>query len=498
MPQPDDEVIQSSPRELQQRFPPLPIHSEESSGTTRLLLICHAESVHHRYGGLQHEDSGLTAQGWEQTTAVADWLQTYEQIDKLISTSQLSSRLTAQRIGQKYGLNATVDSRLPVTVEESWSGSPPDGSGEQNGFASFCHEIVSAVREILEENWGHSVALVAGAPLISTLLRYFFGSQQIGIELSPTAISEVSYENQSWRLRYCNRLEHLGRIALAPAVADERPPEDESLLDELRTTRLVYNRLAATYTGVDLVGHTGELTVPATELIQFAGFEPDRRILEVGSGSGHLALELAKAGAREVVGVDISPAMLERAEYLRLSQDHNEMSHRVSFRLAAAHRLPFQAARFDAAIARLLLHHMNKPQRVLTEIARVLKPGSVLVLAELVGSDDPVKRATQNAIESRRNPSHASIPTAAGLRDRLTAAGLSIEKEKQVSIERRAGEWLSDLSLDESTQAAVLEMMEASIETDAADMQVRRTEDDLVFTQHLLLLRARTAPASQE
>ncbi|HRA68951.1 MAG TPA: methyltransferase domain-containing protein, partial [Caldilinea sp.] len=82
-------------------------------------------------------------------------------------------------------------------------------------------------------------------------------------------------------------------------------------------------------------------------LLKFAQIPKDLSVLDVGTGTGQLAMWLAEEGAREVVGIDISPAMLEAAELLRLST-RSAGAKRVSFRLAPAHALPFRDERFDA------------------------------------------------------------------------------------------------------------------------------------------------------
>ena len=73
-----------------------------------------------------------------------------------------------------------------------------------------------------------------------------------------------------------------------------------------------------------------------------AHLPPEVRVLDAGTGGGLFALLLAEDGAREVVGVDISPVMLEVAEFNRLSRTTTHAA-RVSFRLAPAQALPFGA-----------------------------------------------------------------------------------------------------------------------------------------------------------
>jgi putative heme iron utilization protein len=128
---------------------------------------------------------------------------------------------------------------------------------------------------------------------------------------------------------------------------------------------------------------------------------------------------------------------------------------------------------------------------------RLLKPGGILILAELLGADDPVKRATQNTIEARRNPSHAAALSAEQYRKVVTNARLTIETETVAVYEQDLEEWLTDLQSNPATRSIVREMMEAGLETDAAGLKVRRHSGKLVFDRRLIYMRAvKPAPTS--
>jgi ubiquinone/menaquinone biosynthesis C-methylase UbiE len=62
-------------------------------------------------------------------------------------------------------------------------------------------------------------------------------------------------------------------------------------------------------------------------------------------------------------------------------------------------------------------------QAILAELARLLKHKGILVLADLLSVEDPVKRATQNAIEERRDSSHVTVFSLEQARRLVAAAG---------------------------------------------------------------------------
>jgi ArsR family transcriptional regulator len=98
----------------------------------------------------------------------------------------------------------------------------------------------------------------------------------------------------------------------------------------------------------------------------------------MGTGTGRL-LELCAPVAEHCIGIDASPAMLALARN-RLSRP--ELGH-CRVRQADAYRLPFPAATFDAVLAQMLLHHAEDPAAMLTEAARVLRPGGLLIVVDL-------------------------------------------------------------------------------------------------------------------
>lgn len=458
---------------------------------TRLLLICHAESVQRRFGNVSLNDTGLTALGWEQASALADWLRLHESLDSLICAQQLRSRLTAQRIAQTFDLSTHVAPGFPPAPKRLWTGMPPTPQDEEwTDYTVYAQAVLQATEEIVQQRWGETTALVLNASAIAALIRQISNGHGLGIEIDHTSISELVMSDGHWYLAYANRREHLPRPTLSTAPPPPDPQTDQSLQNQILTIRKTYNRLATSLTNSDHQGLRLEGMSPG-DFMEFVSFEAGQRVLEVGTGTGEMAMALAKAGAREVIGTDLSPAMLEYAEYLRAVNGDEESLGRVSFRLASAHALPFAAETFDLVLADLVLHHLPQIDRTLQELIRVLRPGGLLVLAEFAGSEDPVKRATQNAIECKRNPSHAVIRTPEQLRQKLESLDLTVEREKLVTRERLTQQWLDEMRVDPAVRQAVMEMLEASIETDAAGLNIRRGDNDLIFDQHFVYLQAR-------
>jgi ubiquinone/menaquinone biosynthesis C-methylase UbiE len=119
-------------------------------------------------------------------------------------------------------------------------------------------------------------------------------------------------------------------------------------------------------------------------------------ILEVGVGTGAVALALRRAGL-DVLGVDLSPAMLVKA------------AERLGSRVAVAdvHRLPIATESMTGAYATWVLHVVADPGAVLAEVARVLRPGGAFVAilstpTELVTDVDRLVRGMQARLRGER------------------------------------------------------------------------------------------------
>jgi SAM-dependent methyltransferase len=100
---------------------------------------------------------------------------------------------------------------------------------------------------------------------------------------------------------------------------------------------------------------------------------PGARILEVGCGPGHLSVQMASEHGLEVTGLDLDPAMIERARANAARMAAGERQ--PKFVVGDASALPFAEASFDLVVSTLSMHHWDNATAGLTEIARVVQPG---------------------------------------------------------------------------------------------------------------------------
>jgi SAM-dependent methyltransferase len=108
--------------------------------------------------------------------------------------------------------------------------------------------------------------------------------------------------------------------------------------------------------------------------------QPPRRALDLGTGTGSAALRLAERfPAAEVVGVDLSPAMVAEAR----RKTPPELDGRVHFEQADAAALPFGDGAFDLVVLANMIPFFD-------ELARVLAPGGAAVFSFSLGPRTPI------------------------------------------------------------------------------------------------------------
>jgi ubiquinone/menaquinone biosynthesis C-methylase UbiE len=161
------------------------------------------------------------------------------------------------------------------------------------------------------------------------------------------------------------------------------------------------------------------------ELLAQAAIEPGHRVLDIGCGTGTLAI-MAKESvpSAEVVGLDGDPDILEQAR-----TKAKRAGVEVRFDHAYSTELPYEHGSFDRVLSTLFFHHLTTEEKVETarEIARVLGPGGQLHVVDFTRPTDPVMAATFLVVRAVDGFERTRVNARGELSDVLEAVGLCAE-----------------------------------------------------------------------
>ncbi len=202
--------------------------------------------------------------------------------------------------------------------------------------------------------------------------------------------------------------------------------EPDAVVREFTVQSEAFNA-APVMRSADTLGRLLDL-IPAT---------PGERWLDAACGPGLVARGLAPR-VGEVCGVDMTPAMVDLAN----REAAREGIENAVFQIGDVTRLEFEPASFDGAVTRFSLHHIPLPGRVVDELARVVRPGGAIVLADHVTSDDVEAATWHQEIERLRDPSHWACLTPRGVRRLGERAGLVLEREQVSPLQLDFEEWI--------------------------------------------------------
>ena len=155
---------------------------------------------------------------------------------------------------------------------------------------------------------------------------------------------------------------------------------------------------------------------PASTLAWLEPLDTGMVLLDVACGAAH-ASEVAAPHVRQVVGIDLTPALLTvGAERLRNAGVTN-----VLLQEGHAAALPFVDGSFDLVFCRTALHHFPDPETCVAEMARVCRPGGRVVLSDMIAPSPEVREAFDD-LHRRIDPSHVRALLEAEIADLLGRA----------------------------------------------------------------------------
>jgi ubiquinone/menaquinone biosynthesis C-methylase UbiE len=147
------------------------------------------------------------------------------------------------------------------------------------------------------------------------------------------------------------------------------------------------------------------------------------RVLDIGCGTGTLAIAVARAAPdAQITGLDADAAILTRAR-----AKAGDAGARIAFDQAMSTSLPYPGASFDLVLSTLFFHHLTDvaKRETAVEVVRVLRPGGRLVVADLGRPQDPLMRvAVRGTVQLLDGTATTALNVRGELPGVLSAAGL--------------------------------------------------------------------------
>ena len=155
----------------------------------------------------------------------------------------------------------------------------------------------------------------------------------------------------------------------------------------------------------------------------------NKKVLDVGAGTGRISLELFSLGA-QVTALDVSDKILEVLK---------RKNKKIATVVGEAEDLPFENDSFDLVVAAFLIVHLKDPTRFFDEAYRVLKSGGIFLVTNINQKEPPIVKTQAGDIQIK---SYYHRPEK--IREILSDLAFSIEKEKMI-FEREV--WVNQIIL---------------------------------------------------
>ncbi|MBP1180091.1 class I SAM-dependent methyltransferase [Methylobacterium sp. PvR107] len=212
---------------------------------------------------------------------------------------------------------------------------------------------------------------------------------------------------------------------------------------------------------------------------------PGARVLDLGCGGGHVAFAAAAAGAA-VTAYDLSDAMLAAvaAEAARRGLP------RIETRQGAAEILPFPEASFDAVLTRYSAHHWRDVPAALAQARRVLKPGGLLVVCDIVSPEEPLLDTHLQAVELLRDPSHVRDYRVSEWRALLEAAGFEHGSPSASRPRMEFASWIARMRTP-AVNVAAIRALQASAPAEVATYFAIEADGSFLLDSVLIEARPR-------
>tara|TARA_R110002049_G_scaffold215653_1_gene387180 strand:+ start:3249 stop:3977 length:729 start_codon:yes stop_codon:yes gene_type:complete len=162
-------------------------------------------------------------------------------------------------------------------------------------------------------------------------------------------------------------------------MAEKVTPYKNSELGKKEQVTQMFDTISKNYDGLNRVISFGIDVKWRKRVVNLIKKEQPENILDIATGTGDLAINLIKTGAKKITGLDISPGMLEVGKQ-KIAE--KKLTNTIDLVIGDSENLPFSDNSFDAITVAFGVRNFENLDKGLLEIYRVLKPKGVFVVLE--------------------------------------------------------------------------------------------------------------------
>jgi demethylmenaquinone methyltransferase/2-methoxy-6-polyprenyl-1,4-benzoquinol methylase len=162
-------------------------------------------------------------------------------------------------------------------------------------------------------------------------------------------------------------------------MSKEITPYKNSTLSKKEQVATMFDKISGNYDNLNRVISFGIDVKWRKKVLQLVAKTNPESILDIATGTGDLAILMAKTNAKKIIGLDISEGMLEVGKKKIIEKG---LSKTIEMVLGDSENMPFEDHCFDAITVAFGVRNFEHLEKGLSEILRVLKPGGVFVILE--------------------------------------------------------------------------------------------------------------------
>jgi len=162
-------------------------------------------------------------------------------------------------------------------------------------------------------------------------------------------------------------------------MAEKVTPYKNSELGKKEQVTQMFDTISKNYDGLNRVISFGIDVKWRKRVVNLIKKEQPENILDIATGTGDLAINLIKTGAKKITGLDISPGMLEVGKQ-KITE--KKLTNTIDLVIGDSENLPFSDNSFDAITVAFGVRNFENLDKGLLEIYRVLKPKGIFVVLE--------------------------------------------------------------------------------------------------------------------